>query len=150
MGRIVYHELNDLVIAADATQDLWSVFGGAGTQVKMHGWELTSDALTATLLSMVFRRITAVGSGGNDPNAEELRDEQDGSIASNVRTEDTTPGTGGGNMMGYSWEQLGPAGHIWTPEMQPISKAQEGFSLLCNTAVIATLSGFICWEEIGV
>lgn len=146
MGRIVYQQV-DITIASDATQDLWSVFAAATAQVKMHGWELTSAAIAAALMDINFHRITAVGSGGASSSTEELADESTGAVTANVRTEDTTPGTDGGGMMSYQWEQLGPVGHVWTPEMRPVSKVSEGFAVTCNTAIVATLSGFICWEE---
>ena len=147
MGRIVYQQI-DIVIASDATQDLWSVFAAASHKIKMHGWELTSAAVAAALMDLNFHRISAVGSVGASSTTEEMADEQQGAILANVRTEDTTAGTPSGPMMSYQWEQLGPVGHVWTPEMRPISKVSEGFALTCNTAIVATLSGYICWEEL--
>ncbi len=147
MGRIVYQQI-DITIISDAAQDLWSVFAASSHKIKMHGWELNSAAVAAALMDINFHRISAVGSGGADPNTEEKANEQDGAILANVRTEDTTPGTASGPMMSYQWEQLGPVGHLWTPEMRPISLVSEGFALTCNTAIVATLSGWICWEEV--
>ena len=147
MGRIVYQQI-DITIISDAAQDLWSVFAASSHKIKMHGWELTSAATTAALMDINFHRISVVGSGGAVSSIEEAADEQQGSILANVRTEDTTPGTASGPMMSYQWEQLGPVGHVWTPEMRPISLVSEGFALTCNTAIVATLSGYICWEEI--
>ena len=146
MGRIVYQQI-DIVIASDATQDLWSVFAAATAQVKLHAWELTSAATTAALMDINLHRISAVGSGGASLSTEELADESTGAVTANVRTEDTTAGTDAGLLMSYQWEQLGPVGTVFTPEMRPVSKVSEGFALTCNTAVIATLSGYICWEE---
>ncbi len=148
MGRVVYQQI-DIVIASDATQDLWSVLAGSASPIKMLGWELTSAAIAATLIDINFHRISAVGSGGASLSTEELADEKHSTVTANVRTEDTTVGTDGGGMMSYQWEQLGPVGHIWTPEMAPVAKLSEGFAVTCNTAVIATLSGWICWEEMG-
>lgn len=147
MGRIVYQQI-DIVIASDATQDLWSVFAAATDQVKLHGWELSSAAVAAALMDINLHRISAVGSGGASLSTEELADEATAPVTANVRTEDTTVGTDAGGLMSYQWEQLGPVGHVWTPEMRPVSKISEGFALTCNTAITATLSGYICWEEI--
>ena len=147
MGRIVYQQI-DLVIASDATQDIWSVFAAASHKIKMHGWELTSSAVAAATLDINFHRISAVGSGGDSSTSEEQGDEQQGAILANVRTEDTTPGTPSGNFMSYQWEQLGPVGHVWTPEMRMTSLVSEGFALTLNTAATPTLSGYICWEEL--
>lgn len=136
-----------MVIVSDASQDLWSVFAAATARVRMHGWELTSAEIAAALMKLQFHRISAVGSGGASSSTEELADEATGAVTANVRTEDTTPGTDAGGMMRYQWEQLGPVGHVWTPEMRPVSKVSEGFALTCQTGVVATLSGWICWEE---
>ena len=53
MGRIVYQQI-DIVIASDATQDLWSVFAAASHKIKMHGWELTSAAVAAALMDITL------------------------------------------------------------------------------------------------
>jgi len=147
MGRIVYQQI-DLVLASDATQDIWSIIATAAHKIKMHGWELTSSAVAAVTLDINFHRISAVGTGGASSTTEEQKDEQQGTILANVRTEDTTPGTPSGPMMSYQWEQLGPVGHVWTPEMRPTSLVSEGFAVTMNTAATPTLSGYICWEEL--
>ncbi len=147
MGRIVYQQI-DVTLASDPTQDIGSVFAAASHKIRMHGWELTSAAIAAALMDINFHRISAVGTGGAISSTEEKANEQDGAILANVRTEDTTPGTASGNFMSYQWEQLGPVGHIWTPEMRMTSLVSEGFAVTCNTAIVATLSGWICWEEL--
>ena len=146
MARIVYQQI-DITIISDSTQDLWSVFAASTAQVKLHGWELTSAATAVALIDINLHRISAVGSGGAALSTEELADESTGAVTANVRTEDTTVGTDAGILMSYQWEQLGPVGHVWTPEMRPISKVSEGFALTCNTGIVATFSGYICWEE---
>jgi len=146
MGRIVYQQI-DVTLASDATQDIWSVFAAASHKIILHGWELTSAAVAAALMDINLHRISAVGSGGDSSTTEEVADEQQGTILANVRTEDTVPGTASGSLMSYQWEQLGPVGHVWTPEMRPKSLVSEGFALTCNTAIVATLSGYLCWEE---
>ena len=147
MGDIYYQQV-DITIASDATQDLWSLFAGATRKVRLLGWELTSAAVAAALIDINLHRISAVGSAGAASSTEELADELSGALTASVRTEDTTPGTDAGGLMSYQWEQLGPVGHVFTPEMAPISKVSEGFALTCNTAIVATLSGWICWEEV--
>ena len=147
MGRIFYQQI-DVVLASDATQDIWSILAGSTARVKLLGWELTSAAIAAAVIDINLHRISAVGSGGAALTTEELADELSGALTASVRTEDTTPGTDAGLLMSYQWEQLGPVGHVWTPEMQPISKVSEGFALTMNTAAAPTLSGYICWEEV--
>lgn len=147
MGRIVYQDLA-MVIASAANQDLVSVVGTAAVRIRMHSWELTSEAIAADLLNLKFHRITASGSAGALSTTEELADEADSPSVAVVRTEDTTPGADGGSIMSYRWEQLGPVGHVWTPETRPTSLVSQGFAITCETAVVATLGGWICWEEV--
>ena len=147
MGRIVYQEIN-LTLASDATQDIWSVLASGTRRVILHGWELTSEAVAAAMIDINLHRISAVGSGGAASTTEELADEDYSAVVGSVRFEDTTPGTDAGVIMRYKWEQLGPIGHVYTPEMRLISKVSEGFALTMNTAATPVLGGWICWEEI--
>jgi len=148
MGRIVYQELKALSVPADATVDVFSILGTASRRIKMHGWELSSSAIAATLIDLNFHRITASGTGGSASSTEELADEDYTAVVGVGRTLDTTPGADGGGLMAYQWEQLGPVGHVWTPEMRPVSKVSEGFAITWNTATASTVSGWVCWEEL--
>lgn len=146
MGRMVIQNI-DVTLASDATQDIWSLMAASTNKLKLHGWELTSSAITASVLHITLHRISAVGSGGAVETEIKL-DEDDGAITGSVRSEDTTPGTDSGKLMSYQWEQLGPVGHVFTPEMRPVIEVSQGIALTCNTAATPTLSGWICWEEI--
>jgi hypothetical protein len=146
MGRMVIAEI-DVVLASDATQDIWSLMAASTNKLILHGWELTSSATTASVIDINLHRISAVGSLGATVTAVKLN-EDDGAITGTVRTEDTTPGTDSGKLMSYQWEQLGPVGHVFTPEMRPVIEVSQGIALTCNTAATPTLSGWICWEEI--
>lgn len=148
MGRVAYQCFEGFSVPADATLDVWSVLAGSSNPVRLHGFELTSAAIAADVVSLTLHRITAAGSGGSSSTTEELADEKFGALVANVRTLDTTPGADGGKLMGWQWEQLGPVGHIWIPEMRPISKVSEGFALTWNTAKAATVSGYVCFEEL--
>jgi len=148
MGRIVYQELEGVVVTADATQDVWSLLSVSPNNIILHGFELTSNAIAAVIISVVLRRITAVGSGGSLTGTEELaNDVQNSARTATVRTLDTTEGADGGGLMGWQWEQLGPLGHVFTPEMRPFAGLTDGFALSWRTATGATVSGWICWEE---
>lgn len=147
MGRIVYQQI-DLVIASDATQDIWSLMAPAGNKLKLHGWQLTSAAIAAAILDINIHFISAVGSGGAVATEVNADNGDDATLVGSVRTEDTTPGTPSGALMSYQWEQLGPVGHIFTPEMRPTIDFSTGIALTLNTAATPTVSGFICWEEI--
>lgn len=150
MGRIVYQQLDGLVVTADATQDLWSIIAVTPNDIILHGFELTSDAIAAAIIDVVLRRITAVGTGGSASTTEELaNDVQNTAHTATVRTLDvTTEGADGGGLMAWQWEQLGPLGHLFTPEMRPFAGLTDGFALSWHTGVGATVSGWICWEEV--
>ena len=149
MGRIVYQPLIALTVTADATQDLWSVLAGASNRIRLLGWEVHSNAIAAALIELKLHRATSAGTGGSASSTEELADEFDSAVTASVRTLDVTTQAGnGGDLMGYQWEQLGGVGHVWTPEMAPKSKVSEGFALKWLTALGATISGYICWEEL--
>jgi hypothetical protein len=147
MGRMVQAPLNSLTIGADATQDLWSLYAPATNKLILHGWEITSDSIVAVLLEVTLMRGSAVGSGGT-ALTEVMLDTDNGSIVGIARAGDTTPGTPGDILAGFQWEQLGPLGQIYTPEMRPIIEVSTGIALVCNTADAFEMSGWICWEEI--
>ncbi|KKN49382.1 hypothetical protein LCGC14_0643580 [marine sediment metagenome] len=147
MGRMVQAPFNSVTIGADATQDLWSLMAAATNKLILHGWEISSDAIAATLLEVTLLRLSAVGSGGAAVTEVKL-DTDDGAITGSVRVGDTTPGTPGDILAGYQWEQLGPLGMIYTPEMRPVIEVSTGIALVCNTAAAFEMSGWVCWEEI--
>jgi len=147
MGRMVIAPLNSATIGSDATQDLWSVMAAATNKLVIHGWEISSDSIAAVLLECTLMRLSAVGSVGAVTTAVKL-DEDDGAITGIARVGDTTPGTPGDIMAGFQWEQLGPLGMIYTPEMRPVIEVSTGIALVCNTADAFEMSGWICWEEI--
>ncbi len=149
MGRIVYQPLNALVVTADASQDVWSIISVSPNNIILHGFELTSNAVAAAIIAVVLRRITAAGTVGSASTTEELaNDVQNTAHTSTVRTLDTTEGADGGELMAWQWEQLGPLGHVFTPEMRPFAGLTDGFALSWRTATGATCSGWICWEEV--
>ena len=148
MGRIVYQKYEQ-TLASDATQDIWSLLASSTSPIILHGFEMSSDAIAAAILVVDLHRITAVGSGGAASSTEELADERYSAVTAGFRTEDTTPGASGGDLMGWQWEQLGPVGPGWfTPEARPRAVVSEGFAFGLFTAATPTLSGWICWEEL--
>lgn len=147
MGRMVIAPINSITIGADATQDLWSLMAAATNKLLLHGWEVSSDSIAAALLELTLLRLSAVGSAGAGATAVKL-DTDDGAITGTCRVGDTTPGTPGDILAGFQWEQLGPLGMIYTPEMRPVIEVSTGIALVCNTADAFEMSGWVCWEEI--
>ena len=147
MGRIVYCPLDSVTIGAEGTLDVWSLMAAATNKLILHGWEITSDATTAAILELNLRYITTVGSGGN-AETEAKADVDDGAITGSVRSDDTTEGTGVTKLMSYQWEQLGPLGIIYTPQMMPRIEVSQGIALYLTTTTGFECSGWICWEEL--
>jgi len=147
VGRINYAPLVDISVASDATQDLWSLMAGDYNKCILHGWEISSNGIAAVAVSLTLNKLTAVGSGGSALTAVKASNDA-GAITGSARVGDTTPGTPGDIVKGFQWEQLGPLGLIYTPEMRITLELSTGIALVCNTAVAFTMSGFICWEEI--
>jgi len=150
MGRMVMAPINSETVTSDATQDLWSVVAASTNKIVLHGWEITSDAISATLLEVTLQGVTGHGSGGNTTVTEVKLDTDDGAITASANLRNTTPGTPGGIgvLAGFQWEQLGPLTQIYTPEMRPVIEVSTGIALTCNTAAAFEMSGWICWEEI--
>ena len=147
MGRMVITPLAAISITSSANQDVFSLMAASTNKLKLHGWEITSAATSAVISAIKLQRITLVGNGGAAATAVML-DKDDGAITGSVRTGDTTPGTAGDIMAGFQWEQLGPLGMIYTPEMRPVIDVSNGIALLLVTAVAITASGWVAWEEL--
>ena len=149
MGRIVYGSLNAISVTADATQDIWSVVAATNKHIVLHGFELYSADTASEIIALSVKRITGHGTGGTSITVQ-AADEDSGTVTATAnRTVITTQGTPDGVLMGFQWEQLGPVGHIFTPEMRPKSLAGDGFALTWDSATAATVSGWLCWEEIN-
>ena len=139
-----------VTVGADATQDLFNITAAASTQIIIYGWEITSDAVAATLLECALIRVSGTGSGGGTPTATSLG-EHTAVSAAVLGEADTTAGTAIANeeIATYQWEQLGPLGQIYIPEMRILCEASEGIALVCNTADAFEMGGYIVWEELG-
>ncbi len=139
-----------VTVGSDSTQDLLSIEAAASTEIILYGWEVTSDAVAATLLECALIRISATGSGGGTPTATRLH-EQTAASSAILGEADTTSGAPIANeeIATYQWEQLGPLGQIYIPEMRIRIDAGDGIALVCNTAAAFEMGGYIVWEELG-
>lgn len=143
---VIYTAFESISISSDATQDLWSLMAPSDRRLRLLGFEITSSTLTATLLALTLQHINAVGSAGSTAIEVDADSGSEETIVGSVRTGDTTPGTADGELMAWEWEQVGPVGHIWTPEMAPRIALSHGIALNCRTAAAFTMSGWVCWE----
>jgi len=141
----IWTAFESVSISADATLDIFSLMSDANNRLKLLGFEITSADTSAETLAITLQHISAVGSGGSTAT-EVLGDSGSGeTIVGSVRTNDSTPGTADGTIMGFEWEQVGPLGHIWTPEMAPVIHRSHGIALNLRTATAFTMSGWVCW-----
>ncbi len=149
MGRTVYAPLDDLQVTNDADQDIWELTAGADNKLRLLGWELTSAAIASEAVQLRLIRGTAAGSGGAVVT-EILADEDDGAITAALVTLATTPGTDGSLIQTFRWEQLGPVGMVYTPEMAITVQGGDRLKLNLETALTGTTEwdGWVCWEEI--
>lgn len=148
MGRMVTAAFDSVAIDSDATQDLWALMAAATNKLILHGWEITSADTTAEIIACKLQRISATSTG---TAVDEVKlDGDDGAITGIMLVESLTPGTPIANsvLAGFQWEQLGPLGQVYTPEMRPVIEVSNGIALTCSTAAAITMSGWVCWEEI--
>lgn len=151
MGRIVYCPLPKLSVTNDADQDIWELAAPSGNKLRLLGWEVTSASLVAEALSLRLLFGTASGSAGSTTPIEVNADNgDDATIVGVVETLNTTPGTDGGVIQTFQWEQLGPLGMVYTPEMAPVVDVSTYIKLNLETALGGTtiMDGWLCWEEI--
>ena len=151
MGRMVMAPLAGITLASDATQDIWSLMAAATNKLILHGWEISSAAVAAEIMAVTLHGITAHGTTSGGEATEVKLDTDDGAITGTVEYGHTTAGASGGIgiLAGFQWEQLGPLGMVYTPEMRPVIEVSTGIALGCFTAATEiAISGWICWEEI--
>jgi len=149
MGRIVYCPLNNLSVTNDPDQDIWELASPSTHRFRLHGWEVTSASEVAE--SIVLRLLYGTASGTGGAAAIEARADDDaGTIVGVVETLNTTPGTDGRVVKTYTWEQLGPLGMVYTPEMRLKMAPSDFIKLNLTTALGATTiwNGWLCWEEL--
>lgn len=150
MGRIVYCPLPKLSVTNDADQDIWELAAPAGNKLRLLGWEVSSAKTAAEIISLRLLFGTVSGSGGAGGVEVNADNGDDATIIGVVETLNTTPGTDGGIIQTYQWEQLGPLGHVYTPEMAPVVDVSTFIKLNLETALGGTTvwDGWLCWEEI--
>lgn len=149
MSKVIYTPLSALSVTNDADQDIWELASPATHKIALHGWELTSAEMSAESVRLRLLRGTASGSGGGT-GTEVLREPDDSPITGVVETLNTTPGTDGDVLQEWVWEQLGPIGQVYTPEMRPVIDVSSWLKLNLATAVASTRTwyGWLCWEEL--
>lgn len=148
MSRIIYCPLVNLTVTTDADQDIFRLNAGSADKYKLHAFEIYSAKTAAEALRLRLVRRTTDGTGGAG-QTEVNADEADGSITANLTTLVTAPGTAGGVLMEFTWEQLGPLVYLPTPELRPTVQESGRIALNLLTALGGSTiwTGWVAWEE---
>lgn len=145
-------------VAITAQQDLFEVLAGTGKPIVVHAWCLSQttevgDAMEEGL-ALVANRGAGVtsGTGGTAPTLVPLGVD-DTAAGATLEVNNTTKITGGTitELEWYSWNVRIPFMMIYTPEMRPLIKPADRWTLELETTPSdsITVSGTIWLEEIG-
>lgn len=150
MGRMVTAPIVSISIGTgSAGDDIFELTAGSANKIKLHGFAIYSNQVSAEAITLRLLRRTTAGSGGSAAT-EVKRDQDDGTITGALVANNTTAGTPGDVLEHYEWEQLGPLQMIYTPAMMPI--IEEGGRLCLETVdatgATQTWQGWVTWEEI--
>ena len=63
-GRVVYAPILGATIPSDATSDVFNIIGTSAIRIRMLGFEITSNAVVATLTTLSFGFASTVGTTG--------------------------------------------------------------------------------------
>lgn len=146
-GRIFYAPFDDIQVTTDLDQDVFEI-SAVTNKVKLHGFELTSDATVAEVIDLRLVRRSTTGNGAAVVEVPAATDQGAGTAV--LEQLGLIPGTVGDILAGWKWEQLGPLLYLPTPEMQITLDAGAFLCLNIQSALGATTgwSGWVCWEEI--
>ncbi len=148
--KIVYAPITGVSVGTTQPDDVWNLLATSAVRLRLLGFELTSAAVAAALTTLTLGFVSTIGTGGTPVVEQDADDAKTTTNLGTLVTDVETPGTDAGRFMAWQWEQLGPVGHVWTPEMAPICNLSEGFSLVATTSLALVVSGYVCWEEIYV
>lgn len=148
MGVMIYVPL-DLAVTNDGDQDIWEIATPTGDKAILHGWRLYSPKTAAESVNLRLLRRSTTGNGGT--SVEVKARESDGTtITLAVETLGTIPGTAGAIIQEFEWEQLGPLGEVYTPEMRIEMDVSSFLCLNLQTVLGATTQwkGWLAVEQV--
>ena len=146
MTRVYYAPIESATVSASG--DLWQIATTSTIKARLLGWEITSNAIAAEALELRLVRADTAGSGGTA--LDENPADPDDSAATVVGLAiNSTPASTLTDLQFFAWEQLGPVGMVYTPEMAPIIDVGTAMILVCATTPTSfEMSGWVCWEEL--
>lgn len=149
MGRIYYTPIESITVGTGGDDDIFELATNSSTKARLLGWEINSSLTTAAALELRLLRASTAGSGGAAASENEADPGNTVTPGVTVTVNNTTPGTDGEVLQHFGWEQLGPLGMVYTPEMAPII-GPSGY-LVLNLITAPTsfeCNGWVCWEEL--
>lgn len=157
MGQIFYQPIvsstseGQLSMGTTADRNFWELVAGASNKCRLLSFEITSAATSAQVIRVFLRFLDVAGTPVTTLDPETNADMDGGVPTATVAGGMITPNaTTDDIIMSFQWDQLGPLGYVFTPEMAPICDVSNGFALECATApsVDNNFDGFVCWEEL--
>ena len=146
MSRVFYAPIESVTITASG--EYWQLATSATIKARLLGWEITSNAIAAEALELKLCRATTAGSGGTALDENPADPDSSAATVAGLAA-NSTPATTLTDMQFFAWEQLGPVGMVYTPEMAPIIDVSTAMVLVCTTTPTQyELSGWLCWEEL--
>ena len=146
MTRVYYAPIESATVSASG--DLWQITTTSSTKARLLGWEITSNAIAAEALEIKLVRATTAGSGGTAMD-ENPADPADSAATVIGLVTNSTPASTLVDLQFFAWEQLGPVGMVYTPEMAPIMGVSSSMVLVLTTTPTSfEMSGWVAWEEL--
>lgn len=146
-------------IAVTAAQDLFEILAATGYPITIHGWVIAQksdvgDAAEEGLLLVTNRGVGSVtsGSGGASVTPQPVNNDDQAAQSTVERNNTTIMAAGSGSLEeleAHVWNVRIPYQMIYTPEMRPIIKGGERWTLELEVAPAdsLTMSGTIWYSE---
>lgn len=144
--RVYYAPIESVTFSAAG--DMWQIATNSSTSAVLLGWEITSSATAAEDLELKLVRFGTAGTGGT--GMDENPADETNTVTSGVTglAANSTPGSTLTDLQFITWEQLGPVGFNYPPEMRISIKPSSQLGLVCSTTPTSfELSGWVCWGE---
>lgn len=151
MSRIYYAPIVTNTITTAGNCDLFQLLTTTTNKSRLLGWEINSSSVVAQALELRLMRRSTAGTGGTALTEVPLDPDNTvtASVAGMSNIVTANLGSAGSVLKHHGWEQIGPYGFIYTPEMAPIITLSTALCLNLITAPTSfTLSGWVCWEEL--
>lgn len=147
MGRIYTAQFRDITVSAAG--ELLQLSTSAGICARILKWEITSSAVTPQSLRLATAFAGTAGSGGT-ALAEVARNTANTVVAgASALVKNSVAASSLSYLESYEWEQMGPVGEVFTPELAPELGVSKSWVLILESAPTEfKMAGNITWLEI--